>query len=739
MLLSRSFFPAVALLAAAAAFPVAAQPSHMPEDWSNRHVVYSNPDTAEQAAAKGSAAYQRYLRHSQDIRYLQQVVRKKIRLTTPDGTDVSKYFTPEQLRWFRRFDLLPESKGAAEQRDWSHVLGGVGGVGRAGVFPAKYSFDVNAAPSCANDFIVYGTATAGANSTGAFAARNGTFSNRPTAGQTVTIARAGAPNLVLTAHASSNADLFFSRGANATESATNLAAAIARNGGQVGVTATSSGTTVTVTSLTAGTASNSVTLNDGLSNFSWAGGTLAGGTNAAGQPTIVAFNQIYRSCVATPAQRLPSTFWSYNTGVGAVADLSPVISLNGSQVAFVQRTSNQASLVLLKWSSSSPGTVGNPTVPTSVTAANYRTCTAPCMTVLPFNGNPNNTYSSPFYDYAGDVVYVGDDSGRLHKFTGVFNATPAEQTTGGFPATVSTGNRLSSPVYDSESGRVFVGSDFNSGSATNGGRLHAVAADGTVASSAQLARQLTSVDFDPTTGVRDAPIVDPIAGRVYAFVESGISDTGCAGFECKAVYQLATNFIDGSTWTGRAQIGRGQKWYRTLYGGMFDDAYFNSADPANPTGNMYVCGSQSDGTTSQRPTLWKIPINSNAIGTPAAGPTLVTADTFDCSPVTLIKNGTAEYLFVSTPQGVTDPGNFNPPTMTGCGGGGTCTVFMFNLTGATWNGSLAAGATLAATGGTGGIVVDNISSVSGASQVYYATQGTTGVGNAVQASQAGLQ
>ena len=738
MLRSRYCFLVAGLWAAVAASPVAAQPTPLPEDWSNRHVVFSNPDTFEQAAGKGIQAMERYMRNSRDVRYQQQLARKKNRFNSPGGNDLSRYFTPEQLRWFSRHNPTPAPAAAAEQRDWSHVLGGVGGVGRAGVFPAKYSFDVNAAPSCANDFIVYGTATAGANSTGAFATRNGTFTNRPNAGQTVTIARTGAPSLTLTAHASSNADLFFSRGANATEAATNLAAAIARNGGQVGVTATSSGTTVTVTSLTAGTASNSVTLSEGLGNFTWAGGTLAGGTNAAGQPTIVAFNQIYRSCVAVPAQPLPSTFWSYNTGVGAVADLSPVISLNGSQVAFVQRTSNQASLVLLKWSSS-PGTIGNPTVPTTVTAANYRTCTAPCMTVLPFNGNPNNTYSSPFYDYAGDVIYVGDDSGRLHKFTGVFNATPAEQTAGGFPATVSTGNRLSSPVYDSESGRVFVGSDFNSGSATNGGRLHAVDAAGTVVSSAQLARQLTTVDNDPTTGVRDAPIVDPIAGRVYAFVESGITNSLCSGAECKTVYQLSTTFTAGASWLGRAEIGRGQKWYKTLYGGMFDDAYFSSADPARPSGSLYVCGSSSDGTTSQRPTLWRVPITSNTLGTAVAGPALVTADAFDCSPVTLIKNGTAEYLFVSTPQGVTDPGNFNPPTMTGCAGGGTCTVFMFNLTGATWNGSLAPGATLAATGGTGGIVVDNISSVSGASQVYYATQGTSGVGNAVQASQAGLQ
>src|SRR5579862_5369348 len=38
-------------------------------------------------------------------------------------------------------------------RDWSINLG-VGGVA-ANAFPAKYTFDITAAPSCANDYVVY--------------------------------------------------------------------------------------------------------------------------------------------------------------------------------------------------------------------------------------------------------------------------------------------------------------------------------------------------------------------------------------------------------------------------------------------------------------------------------------------------------------------------------------------------------------------------------------------------------
>jgi hypothetical protein len=62
------------------------------------------------------------------------------------------------------------------------------------------------------------------------------------------------------------------------DDATNLASAITRNGGTVGVSATSSGAVVTVTATTAGSAGNSITLAEALSNFSWAGSTLTGGS-----------------------------------------------------------------------------------------------------------------------------------------------------------------------------------------------------------------------------------------------------------------------------------------------------------------------------------------------------------------------------------------------------------------------------------------------------------------------------
>lgn len=62
---------------------------------------------------------------------------------------------------FRSVDAVSDTSSViTHQRDWSVSLG----KGRlaANMFPAKFSFDPGAPPSCANDYVVYGLSTAGA-------------------------------------------------------------------------------------------------------------------------------------------------------------------------------------------------------------------------------------------------------------------------------------------------------------------------------------------------------------------------------------------------------------------------------------------------------------------------------------------------------------------------------------------------------------------------------------------------
>jgi hypothetical protein len=213
---------------------------------------------------------------------------------------------------------------------------------------------------------------------------------------------------------------------------------------------------------------------------------------------------------------------------------------------------------------------------------------------------------------------------------------------------------------------------------------------------------------------------------VYAFVA-----TDTAATPNHAIYQFPTTATINGLTAPKVTVGLGDATARVMYAGVFDNTYYTSAVASNPTGNLYVCAGST--ASARRPTLWRIPIAANAMGTPLAGAVLTSADTADasggvgtCSPITDVQNGANNYIFMSVPQ----LGN-----QTGCVG--SC-MYMFNLTGVTlanWTARTAV-AGLTAAGGTSGIVIDNSSAVVGASQIYYMT--LTNPGDAIQASQAAL-
>jgi hypothetical protein len=312
------------------------------------------------------------------------------------------------------------------------------------------------------------------------------------------------------------------------------------------------------------------------------------------QASIVAFDNLYAGCGGA----VPQTFWAYNTG-GAVVT-SVVLSLDGSQIAFVQTSASIASLVLLKWKASADGATSTTPDPiSSVTASQYPTCTSPCMTTLAFSGAANDTNSSPFYDYTNDALYVGDDNGSLHKFQPVFTTgIPAELVSlGSWPATLASGFKLSSPVYDSGTRRVFVGSGSDGSS---GGQLFAV--DGTTGNIFEVSSQLAKGN-----GIASGPIVDSTAGLVYVFVGTDTGTVACnaSGTSiCSAVYQFSINFISGGGTETPVSEGSAAAGF-PIYIGAFDNSYYASA---NATGSLYVCG-QAQGSAR----LFKIPIVSGVM------------------------------------------------------------------------------------------------------------------------------
>ena len=240
---------------------------------------------------------------------------------------------------------------------------------------------------------------------------------------------------------------------------------------------------------------------------------------APGAATVIAFDNMYgpTTCPLAPAIG-PSIYWAYNTG--GTAGLSPVFSADGSQVAYIQTNSGVASLVLLKWANSG-GAASSPASVAFETNGAYRACVAPCYTTIALNGSPNDLNSAPFADYGSDTMYVGDNSGHLHKFIGVFNGVPAEVTSTPWPIAISA-NILTSPVYDSgASGNVYV--------ADSGGMLYGFnAASGVeVMQSSQL-----TVAFG-WVGIVDAPLVDSTTEEVYVFVGEDANTSTASGVGCQ--------------------------------------------------------------------------------------------------------------------------------------------------------------------------------------------------------------
>jgi len=434
-----------------------------------------------------------------------------------------------------------------------------------------------------------------------------------------------------------------------------------------------------------------------------------GGTNG----TLVAYKNIYAgTCTGT----VPTVAWAYDTG--GTSTLSPVLSPDGSQVAYIQVNSNIASLVILKPLLTSGGTVDSPAAATLQSAANYRSCTAPCYTTITLSGSPNDTNSSPFYVYGADLMYVGDNSGKVHKFTGVFSGTPAEASTGGWPVTASTQASpiLTSPVYDSGASQLlFVGD--------GSGYLHSITTTGATSQTVLTSNQMVC----GTAGMVDPPIVDSSTESVYVFVGDGCDATPGnsyvnrfdAGTSISGIYgQNYANFQNSGT-NDTATIART---------GTFDNAYY--AGSGN-TGNLYACVNG---------VLYQIPMST------LSGTGTVTVNTYSplvrrassassasaCSPVTEFYNSGHDWLFMSL---------IANGRATGCTG--AC-LYNFDVQGAGTTGTATDGVT--ATGGTSGISIDNSLTGAGESQIYYTTlgsqtctgNGTTGNGTgrcAIQTSQ----
>ena len=419
------------------------------------------------------------------------------------------------------------------------------------------------------------------------------------------------------------------------------------------------------------------------------------GINAAGSTTqanIIAVNNLYSNASGTGycSGTGPKVMFAYNVGPGTVP-ASVVLSLDGKKVAFIENNGTNTYFHVLTYKT---GT-GNGTSATAPVSA-------PAGTDVKLKLNQAAT-EAIFVDYTHDTAYAATygTNGTMYKVTGVFQGTPALVATGGWPMTL-TGISPSTPVYDSVTRRVFF-------KAMSGSVYY-------INDAVTPATLSTGWAFATGDSSAHPVIVDSTNQKIYAYTAGPNGGSALIG-------QASTSLTNPVT----VAVGDGQGTNRTTKMPDFSNAYYSGTASG---AYLYIAG--NDGSTrNNQPALYRIGFNSSWLmnSTITSGPLDLASNTanVDSSPVTEFYNTSTgkEYLFV---------GVSNACGATGITGG--C-VRSLDITGGTWpTATTLNNVVLAAGGGTSGIIVDNASSLSEASSVYYITMTDNTL---VKATQAGLK
>ncbi len=434
--------------------------------------------------------------------------------------------------------------------------------------------------------------------------------------------------------------------------------------------------------------------------------TVTSGTQA----NLVGINNLYTGSTLLCNGGSPWVSFAYNTvtQTGGQIKTSPVLSEDGTKVAFVESTSSGSYFHVLVLPNPIPvppsqsGTVLVPQTPTSCT----KPTTPGCMTTLTIQTSASDSNSSPWVDYFFDTAYVGADNGLLYKITPVFGGgTPALVSTGGWPVTVSTQATkvLTAPVVDDTAGLIFLGD--------GEGYLYSVSL--TSPGGTYKAQQTIGwAGHGAGTGILDPPIAvtdpaNPAIDQVFAF-------TGCS-YVVKiggAVSQLPANFTTGvptasNTVNLGSSDGSGNCTGNNAHAGTFDNAFWLNG---STSGHMIACGFVNNGGAPADPEMYMFPFTAGQLNNstpPSSTFQINTTKGDECSPLTEFYNGTTDRLFFGVGSG---DGFLESSTITTSLSTPTCT-------GTPTSSCVTAPKAL---GGTSGVVIDN-QLTNGGTNIYFST------------------
>jgi hypothetical protein len=349
------------------------------------------------------------------------------------------------------------------------------------------------------------------------------------------------------------------------------------------------------------------------------------------QGNLVALTNLYSGTAPTGfCGTAPTFLFSYAIGSGGSL-LSPVLSLNGSKVGWIENNSaGHAILHVTTWvlgqgtnATTGAVAVGNCSSGASCDVAiDYTSSAYPGCTATP----SINTNSEIYVDYSGDNAFIGADNGILYHVKTFFTGTPTVD----FCIVVNNtaGTALSGGVYDSllSPPELFI---------ADSKKLYAY----TVGASAFTLK--TSVTYGNGTLTGPGPVLDAFNNFIYVF---SAQDTGTPNHT--SVTQLPTTLASSVVVPlGPASTNA----YPILFYGAFDNNYLNFG-PKNAASTLYSCGADATTTTAQD--LYAV---SFVVATGLANTTPAMSANKNvnpggangtCSPITEFFDGTTDRLFI---------------------------------------------------------------------------------------------
>jgi hypothetical protein len=414
---------------------------------------------------------------------------------------------------------------------------------------------------------------------------------------------------------------------------------------------------------------------------------------SATQANLVAFNNLYVNSTGTGlcTGTAPNVMFAYNVTTGASGgqvQTSPVISLDGKKIAFVESVpiGNPGPTIfhVLTWTAGL-GSIGAPAVPTSA-----------AMSSVPVSLTASDFASSPWIDYSADSAYMGTDDGNVYQVTGVFHGIP---TLSGSPWPVHTAPfRLTAPVLDSQLGLLMVGN-----------------LDGDLYQINTMTGSLGTLPIGAGNNhaILAPPIVDVTNGTT--FVVDADDGAGAVLVEVKTSTLLKIS-------TGRIGQGNSVAGNNVM---LFQPAFSNDYYNGLPDGIVALCGTGLSDTT---PWAYAFGFVGSLMHEPAATTQQLS---------TVAANGCTGWTEFFNPNVGTSPGtDFFFFGLTGncttIGGSSTdgCVVSISQHAGVTTD------STAEVNLGPSGIVVDNYSTAAQASSIYFTS---VGVNTAYKFTQSGLQ